>query len=163
MGDAAAAQLAELYSSLPTSWKMERSHARSACALSGALDATIGNHILHLECPGAPRATGRAFGLISIVRADVNNLHRQLLAFWARGWKVVRHIGGVCDRSIKDKRWVMEDTFATPVQLDRLAKLGGIVSLQAQGYNGVYEAPVKAYGKERAERQTQSATCSTAT
>ena len=44
--------------------------------------------------------------------------------------------------------------FATPAQLDRLAKLGVVVSLQAAGYNGGYEAAVKAVGKERAERQT---------
>lgn len=59
------------------------------------------------------------------------------------------------DRSIRDKRWVVEHIpFATPEQLDRLAKLGVIVSLQAAGYNGGYEAAVRAYGKERAERQT---------
>jgi predicted amidohydrolase YtcJ len=59
------------------------------------------------------------------------------------------------DRSIRDKRWVVEHIpFATPQQLDRLAKLGVIVSLQAAGYNGGYEAAVRAYGKERAERQT---------
>jgi predicted amidohydrolase YtcJ len=59
------------------------------------------------------------------------------------------------DRSIRDKRWVMEHIpFATPDQLDRLAKLGVVVSLQAAGYNGGYEAAVRAVGKERAERQT---------
>lgn len=59
------------------------------------------------------------------------------------------------DRSIRDKRWVVEHIpFATPDQLDRLAKLGVIVSLQAAGYNGGYEAAVRAVGKERAERQT---------
>ncbi len=59
------------------------------------------------------------------------------------------------DRPIKDRRWIMEHIpFATPAQLDRLAKLGVVVSLQAAGYNGGYEAAVKAVGKERAERQT---------
>jgi len=59
------------------------------------------------------------------------------------------------DRSIRDKRWVVEHIpFATPDQLDRLAKLGVVVSLQAAGYNGGYEAAVRAVGKERAERQT---------
>jgi predicted amidohydrolase YtcJ len=59
------------------------------------------------------------------------------------------------DRSIRDRRWIMEHIpFATPDQLDRLAKLGVVVSLQAAGYNGGYEAAVRAVGKERAERQT---------
>ncbi len=59
------------------------------------------------------------------------------------------------DRPIKERRWIMEHIpFATPAQLDRLAKLGVVVSLQAAGYNGGYEAAVKAVGKERAERQT---------
>jgi predicted amidohydrolase YtcJ len=59
------------------------------------------------------------------------------------------------DRSIRDRRWIMEHIpFATPNQLDRLAKLGVVVSLQAAGYNGGYEAAVRAVGKERAERQT---------
>src|SRR4029077_19622006 len=44
--------------------------------------------------------------------------------------------------------------FATPEQLDRLAKLGVVVSLQAAGYNGGYEAAVRAVGKQRAERQS---------
>jgi predicted amidohydrolase YtcJ len=59
------------------------------------------------------------------------------------------------DHSIADRRWIMEHIpFATPDQLDRLARMGVVVSLQAAGYNGGYEAAVKAYGKERAERQT---------
>ena len=59
------------------------------------------------------------------------------------------------DRSIRDRRWIVEHIpFATPDQLDRLAKLGVVVSLQAAGYNGGYEAAVRAVGKERAERQT---------
>ena len=59
------------------------------------------------------------------------------------------------DRSIRDRRWIMEHIpFATPAQLDRVAKLGVVVSLQAAGYNGGYDAAVRAVGKERAERQT---------
>ena len=45
----------------------------SARAFSGVLDAAVGNHTLQLECADAPPTTGRTLGLISIVRADVNN------------------------------------------------------------------------------------------
>jgi predicted amidohydrolase YtcJ len=132
----------------------------------------FGDHWLRLDSigeePYAPKTPLRQFTEIAIA---VNRL----------GWRFAPHVnGGVAgairgtftadevlestlaayeaadrDRSIKDRRWVMEHIpFATPAQLDRLAKLGVIVSLQAQGYNGGYEAAVKAYGKERAERQT---------
>ena len=132
----------------------------------------FGDHWLRLDSigeePYAPKTPLRQFTEIAIA---VNRL----------GWRFAPHVnGGVAgairgtftadevlestlaayeaadhDRSIKDRRWVMEHIpFATPAQLDRLAKLGVIVSLQAQGYNGGYEAAVKTYGKERAERQT---------
>ncbi len=59
------------------------------------------------------------------------------------------------DRSIRDRRWIVEHIpLATPDQLDRLARLGVVVSLQAAGYNGGFEAVARAVGKDRAERQT---------
>jgi len=59
------------------------------------------------------------------------------------------------DSSIKDKRWIVEHIpFATPEQMDRLARLGVVVSTQYAGYIGGYEAAVKTVGKERAERET---------
>ena len=68
------------------SWPRKR--RRSAWALGGVLDVAIGNHILHLECAGAPRATDSALGLVFVVRPDLNDLHRQLVAFWARDWQI---------------------------------------------------------------------------
>jgi predicted amidohydrolase YtcJ len=58
------------------------------------------------------------------------------------------------DRSIRNRRWIVEHiSLATPEQLDRLAKLGVLVSVQDAGYNGSLEATTRAVGKERAERQ----------
>jgi hypothetical protein len=58
------------------------------------------------------------------------------------------------ERSIRDKRWVVEHIpNATPAQMDRLAKLGVIVSTQAAGYASNYDEAVKILGKEQAERQ----------
>jgi len=132
----------------------------------------FGDHWLRLDSigeePYAPKTPLQQFTDIAIA---VNRL----------GWRFAPHVnGGVAgnvrgtftadevlestlaayeaadrDRPIKDRRWIMEHIpFATPAQLDRLAKLGVVVSLQAAGYNGGYEAAVKAVGKERAERQT---------
>jgi predicted amidohydrolase YtcJ len=132
----------------------------------------FGDHWLRLDSigeePYAPKTPVKQFTDIAIA---VNRL----------GWRFAPHVnGGVAgnvrgtftadevlestlaayeaadrDRPIKDRRWIMEHIpFATPAQLDRLAKLGVVVSLQAAGYNGGYEAAVKAVGKERAERQT---------
>jgi predicted amidohydrolase YtcJ len=58
------------------------------------------------------------------------------------------------DSSIHDKRWVLEHIpFATPSQMDRIAKLGVVVSAQYQGYNGNIEAAARTVGKERAEKE----------
>jgi predicted amidohydrolase YtcJ len=58
------------------------------------------------------------------------------------------------DQSIRNRRWIMEHIpLATPDQLDRVAKLGVVVSVQEAGYNGNLEATIRAVGKERAERQ----------
>jgi predicted amidohydrolase YtcJ len=56
---------------------------------------------------------------------------------------------------LRGKRWVIEHIpNATPAQMDRLAKLGVIVSTQVAGYRSNYEAAVKTLGMEQAERQT---------
>jgi hypothetical protein len=127
----------------------------------------FGDHWLRLDSigeePYAPKTPLKQFTEIAIA---VNRL----------GWRFAPHVNGGPagfsadevlnntllayeaadrDRSIRDRRWVVEHIpFATPEQLDRLAKLGVVVSLQAAGYNGGYEAAVRAVGKERAERQT---------
>ncbi len=56
---------------------------------------------------------------------------------------------------IRDKRWVVEHIpNVTPALMDRLAKLGVIVSTNMTGYAGNYEAAVRTLGQERADRQT---------
>jgi predicted amidohydrolase YtcJ len=56
---------------------------------------------------------------------------------------------------IRDKRWVVEHIpNVTPPLMDRLAKLGVIVSTNMAGYAGNYDAAVRALGQEQAERQT---------
>jgi predicted amidohydrolase YtcJ len=56
---------------------------------------------------------------------------------------------------IRDKRWVVEHIpNVTPALMDRLAKLGVIVSTNMAGYAGNYDAAVRTLGQEQAERQT---------
>jgi predicted amidohydrolase YtcJ len=56
---------------------------------------------------------------------------------------------------IRDKRWVVEHIpNVTPPLMDRLAKLGVIVSTNMAGYAGNYDAAVRTLGREQAERQT---------
>jgi len=56
---------------------------------------------------------------------------------------------------IRDKRWVVEHIpNVTPPLMERLAKLGVIVSTNMAGYAGNYDAAVRALGQEQAERQT---------
>jgi predicted amidohydrolase YtcJ len=56
--------------------------------------------------------------------------------------------------SIREKRWYMEHTpFATPEQIDRMAKLGVIVCLNDYGYNGTWPPPYP-QEKERLAHQT---------
>jgi predicted amidohydrolase YtcJ len=56
---------------------------------------------------------------------------------------------------IRDKRWVVEHIpHVTPPLMERLAKLGVIVSTNMAGYAGSYDAAVRALGREQAQRQT---------
>src|SRR5262249_11508785 len=56
---------------------------------------------------------------------------------------------------IRDKRWVVEHIpNVTPPLMERLAKLGVIVSTNMAGYPGRYDAPVRTLGKEQGEPQT---------
>lgn len=56
---------------------------------------------------------------------------------------------------IRDKRWVVEHIpNVTPPLMERLAKLGVIVSTNMAGYAGNYDAAVRALGQQQAERQT---------
>lgn len=59
------------------------------------------------------------------------------------------------ESSIRDKRWVVEHIpHVKPPQMERLAKLGVIVSTNMAGYAGNYDAAVRTLGREQAERQT---------
>jgi predicted amidohydrolase YtcJ len=56
---------------------------------------------------------------------------------------------------IRDKRWVVEHIpNVTPPLMDRLAKLGVIVSTNMAGYANNYDVVVRNLGQEQAERQT---------
>jgi len=85
------------------------------------------------------------------------------------GWRHAPHVGTnealeavlqayeAADREspIRDKRWVVEHIpNVTPPLMERLAKLGVIVSTNMAGYTGNYDAAVRALGQEQAERQT---------
>lgn len=57
------------------------------------------------------------------------------------------------DRSIKDKRWYVEHVpFATPMQMERMAKLGLVVSTQDYGYYGGTPGS-NLLGKDRLEHE----------
>ena len=85
------------------------------------------------------------------------------------GWRHSPHVGTnealeailqayeAADREspIRDKRWVVEHIpNVTPPLMERLAKLGVIVSTNMAGYGGNYDAAVRALGQEQAQRQT---------
>ena len=85
------------------------------------------------------------------------------------GWRHAPHVGTnealeavlqayeAADREspIRDKRWVVEHIpNVTPPLMERLAKLGVIVSTNMAGYTGNYEAAVQSLGQEQAQRQT---------
>jgi predicted amidohydrolase YtcJ len=84
------------------------------------------------------------------------------------GWRLSPHIDGdeslnaaleafeAADRasSIKEKRWVLEHVpLATPEQMDRMVKLGVVVSSQYAAYAGNLGPATTAVGRARAERQ----------
>ena len=86
------------------------------------------------------------------VLEDVRQFTAAALAANRYGWRLSPHIEGsdtlktaldayeAADRenSIRDKRWVVEHVpFATPGDLDRIAKLGVVVSAQYPGYDGL--------------------------
>ena len=85
------------------------------------------------------------------------------------GWRLAPHIGDdeglagaidayeAADRasSITDKRWVIEHApFATPQQMDRMARLGVLVSASIGGYNANIPATATPEDRARLERQT---------
>lgn len=92
-----------------------------------------------------------------------------ILEFNRLGWRHAPHVGTnpvlenvleayeAADREspIASKRWVVEHIpNVTPGLMDRLAKLGVIVSTNMAGYESSYDAAVQSLGREQAERQT---------
>lgn len=84
------------------------------------------------------------------------------------GWRLSPHVDGdeslnavldayeAADRasSIKEKRWVLEHVpLATPEQMDRMVKLGVVISSQYAAYAGNLGPATTAVGRARAERQ----------
>lgn len=103
---------------------------------------------------------------IGTIRLTPERLLRALLAMDRYGWRPSIHISG--DRAldvvidayekanavapIREKRWIVEHIpLALPEQMERLARLGVLVSAQFQPYNGA-AGMIQAWGKQRAER-----------
>jgi predicted amidohydrolase YtcJ len=99
---------------------------------------------------------------------DARQFKEVALAANKYGWRLSPHIDGdeslnaaleafeAADRagSIKEKRWVLEHVpLATPEQMDRMVKLGVVVSSQYAAYGGNLAAATNAVGRTRAERQ----------
>jgi predicted amidohydrolase YtcJ len=99
---------------------------------------------------------------------DARQFKEVALAANKYGWRLSPHIDGdeslnaaldafeAADRasSIKEKRWVLEHVpLATPEQMDRMVKLGVVVSSQYAAYAGNLAAATNAVGRTRAERQ----------
>jgi predicted amidohydrolase YtcJ len=57
------------------------------------------------------------------------------------------------ESSIRDKRWTIEHgTYVQPDQMERLKRLGVVISAQIQPYRGGMANAIRTLGKERAER-----------
>jgi predicted amidohydrolase YtcJ len=100
-------------------------------------------------------------------RITPEQMRRAMMTMNVYGWRPAPHItgSGTLDRvldaytaadaesSIRDKRWVVEHVpFVQPDQMDRMAKLGVLVSANIQGYNG-NEGVARNLGMSRAEHR----------
>jgi predicted amidohydrolase YtcJ len=112
--------------------------------------------------PAAPAQQGGAI-------VDGRTFTAIALAANRYGWRLAPHIGDdegqnmaldayeAADRvgSIRDKRWVIEHApFATPQQMDRMARLGVLVSASLGGYNANIPPTASPEERTRLERQT---------
>jgi predicted amidohydrolase YtcJ len=99
---------------------------------------------------------------------DARTFKEVALAANKYGWRLSPHIDGdeslnaaleafeAADRasSIKEKRWVLEHVpLATPEQMDRMVKLGVVISSQYAAYAANLGPATAAVGRARAERQ----------
>lgn len=103
---------------------------------------------------------------LGTMRITADQLRQAMLTINRYGWRPAIHITGdgtldkVLDayeaadneRSIKDKRWVVEHIpFVQPDQIERIARLGVLVSAQFQPYSGT-EGSKRVLGDKRADR-----------
>lgn len=103
---------------------------------------------------------------IATPRITAEKFLQAVLTMNRYGWRPSPHITGdkaldlvldayeAADRqsSIRDKRWVVEHTpLIHPDQMERMARLGIVVSAQFQPYRGA-DTMIRFWGKERAER-----------
>lgn len=136
--------------------------------------AGFGDHWLRIDCiaeynPGdllrEPfiEPGGNYFGQ---ARLPEEKFRQAILLINRYGWRPSIHVNGdktldmVLDayeaadreRSIRDKRWVVEHIpLVHPDQMDRMKRLGVVVSAQIQPYRGA-RGMVRRWGKQRAER-----------
>jgi predicted amidohydrolase YtcJ len=107
-----------------------------------------------------------ADGGSGFLRITPEQVKTAMLAVNRHGWRPAIHISGDkaldavldayeaanAERSIVDRRWVVEHIpMVQPDQMDRMKRLGVVVSAQFQPYRG-YDGMVRAYGKDRADR-----------
>ncbi|MSO20276.1 MAG: amidohydrolase [Acidobacteria bacterium] len=100
------------------------------------------------------------------MRITPEQVREAMLAVNQNGWRPAIHISGDraldavldayeaanAERSIIGRRWVVEHIpMVNPDQMDRMARLGVVVSAQIQPYRG-YEGNVRTYGQTRADR-----------
>lgn len=106
-----------------------------------------------------------ADGGSGFLRITPEQVKTAMLAVNRHGWRPAIHISGDkaldavldayeaanAERSIVDRRWVVEHIpMVQPDQMDRMKRLGVVVSAQFQPYRG-YDGMVRAYGKDRAD------------
>jgi len=99
------------------------------------------------------------------MRIPPEQLRQAMLTINRYGWRPAIHIMGDAtldavldayeaanaESPLRDKRWIVEHIpLVHPDQMERMARLGVLVSAQIQPYNGA-EAMVRNFGKERAE------------
>ena len=137
---------------------------------SWGVGSGFGDEWLRLDCvaefnPGdlVTQPDGRVEGEL---RLPQEKFREAILVMNRHGWRPAIHVNGdktldlVLDayemadreRSIRDRRWIVEHIpLVRPDQIDRISRLGVLVSAQFQPYAGA-ERMIRQWGRERAER-----------
>ncbi len=140
----------------------------------------FGDHWLRLDCVAEFSVDGTANsgaymrepyvdapqGNVTAPRVTAEKFRQAVLTMNRYGWRPSTHIQGdkaldlaldayeAADRqsSIRDKRWIVEHApMVHPDQMERMARLGILVSAQFQPYTEA-DTMIRRWGKERAER-----------